>query len=314
LVCTDSSGNFLWQKIYGGSGREVGLSIAPTYDGGFILGGYTNSYGEGIYIIKIDSLGNKKWQKIITVNIASAGGYAFQAKSGDFIIYSMKDNIDGKSFQGYVAKLDSAGEFIWQKTYGKSNEDVFESALELENGDFILAGASKNDSTYEFNGWIMKLSANGDSLWERIYYARADKPNYFRNIKLAQDGGFVIGGDAWGSNQDYWAVKLDSMGCLVPGCDTIGSSIFTLEPDHDIIRLKPNPFIHSTSLTIQSGQLKFNTIIHVSVYDLFGRKVKSVSGLTGQITIFKGNLPSGMYFYKVSAKEKVLGKGKMIIE
>ncbi len=64
---TDSVGNLLWSKTYGGSGHDYGYSLSLTNDGGFLIGGSTNSFGldsNYIYIIKTDSSGVLQWSKV----------------------------------------------------------------------------------------------------------------------------------------------------------------------------------------------------------------------------------------------------------
>jgi hypothetical protein len=60
LIKTDSVGNVLWTKTYGGSGNDFGNCVQETSDGGFIVCGYTGSFGTGAdaYLIKTDSLGD----------------------------------------------------------------------------------------------------------------------------------------------------------------------------------------------------------------------------------------------------------------
>src|SRR5437667_68058 len=55
LIKTSSLGSIQWQKTYGGAGVDYGYTVDICKDGGYIIGGYTSSYGAGdfdTYIIK----------------------------------------------------------------------------------------------------------------------------------------------------------------------------------------------------------------------------------------------------------------------
>lgn len=64
LIKTDLNGNLLWTRLYGGSVGQYGYSVATTIDGGYIVAGSTNSFGEGsydVYLIRTDATGDTLW-------------------------------------------------------------------------------------------------------------------------------------------------------------------------------------------------------------------------------------------------------------
>ncbi len=61
LVKTDSFGNVQWNKTYGGAGTDYRYNVHQTVDGGYIMLGYTSSFGAGArdgWLVKTDALGN----------------------------------------------------------------------------------------------------------------------------------------------------------------------------------------------------------------------------------------------------------------
>ena len=96
----DPAGNILWQNLYGGSDSwEESYSLCETRDGGYAVGGYTNSYGSALYngwILKLDSMGNIAWQKT----------YGEKTASGIVVSLSQKNNGDFLA-AGYIVRIGS---------------------------------------------------------------------------------------------------------------------------------------------------------------------------------------------------------------
>ncbi|MFZ8835368.1 MAG: T9SS type A sorting domain-containing protein, partial [Candidatus Caldipriscus sp.] len=95
LVKTDASGNIIWAKTYGGGNYDVAYSVQQTSDGGYIVAGYTASFGAGsddIFLIKTDVNGNIIWAKTYG---ETGGDYAFSVQQtsddGYIVAGSMND-------------------------------------------------------------------------------------------------------------------------------------------------------------------------------------------------------------------------------
>jgi len=255
IVKVDADGNLAWQKCLGGSDWDAAYSIQQTTDGGFIVGGYSESndgdvsgnHGNSDYwIVKLDADGNLAWQK-------SLGG------SGDDFAYSMQQTTDGgftvagwsKSNDGDVSgwhegytsygyptsdywfvKLDADGNIEWQKCLGGSGYDEAHSVQQTTDGGFIVGGWSySNDgdvsghhgaSNYP-DYWIVKLDANGNLIWQKSLGGSGyDKA---RSVQQTTDDGFIVAGFSTSNNgdvsgnhgvDDYWIVKLSPEGQSCP--------------------------------------------------------------------------------------------------
>ena len=216
LIKTDSVGDTIWTKTYGGGGFDAGYSIGITNDGGYIIGASLTQGGDFIWVIKTDSLGNTEWNKSINVNL-NVGCSAFQSKNGDYIIYTFKDNLAGNNDDGYLAKLNSSGDtLLWEKTYvGSGGNDWFAQAIELEDGSIVASGSSRNNQNV-LSGWLMKVASNGDSLWSRKYSVPDSLQNQFFSLHQTLDSGFVLAGNALAPTQDFWVVKTNCLGFDAP--------------------------------------------------------------------------------------------------
>jgi len=118
LIKTDSLGDTLWTRTFGGTSWDYGRSVAQTSDGGYIITGYTWSYGAGyadVYLIKTDPLGNTLWTRTFG-GIDGDVGYSIQQTSdGGYIITGKTNSYGAGSDDVYLIKTDTLGLGIHEK-------------------------------------------------------------------------------------------------------------------------------------------------------------------------------------------------------
>ena len=180
--------------IYGGPGDDMGYKIANAQDGGFLLCGTTESFGNSKYdipdilAIRVDSLGQILWQK----DFGGTGSeYPFgliRTRDGGYIIagasYSFFDFI-----AAWVLKIDDNGNVIWQKAIGP-HAYAADMTEEMADGSVILSGAWYDEHSYD-HPWIAKINPNGDIIWQKaIMTPYGDN---CQNILGLDDMGAVIG-------------------------------------------------------------------------------------------------------------------------
>ena len=216
----DPNGNPLWQKTYGGGNYDEAYSIQQTTDGGYIVAGYTWSFGAGWYdfwVLKLDSDGNPLWQKTYGGGNWDVANSIEQTTDGGYIVAGRTASFGAGRGDFWVLKLDSGGNPLWQKTYGGVTFDCAESIQQTTDGGYIVAGRTGSLTGYfgasDSDAWVLKLDADGNPLWQKTYGGGTF--DEARSIQQTTDGGFIVAGvtNSFGiGDYDFWVLKLDSSG------------------------------------------------------------------------------------------------------
>jgi hypothetical protein len=229
VVKLDRSGNVLWTKTIGGSSFDGAFSIIQSSDGGYVVAGYTISFGAGywdIYVVKLDSWGNVQWTKTIggssfdiahSIILSSDGGYVVAGRTGSF---------GAGGWDMYVVKLDSSGNVQWTKTIGGSLTDIAFSIIQSSDGGYVVAGWTGSFGAGEYDFYVVKLDSSGNVVWTKTIGGSLTDVAY--SIIQSSDGGYVVAGytQSFGAGgADIYVVKLDSSGNVV-WTKTIGGSYF----------------------------------------------------------------------------------------
>jgi len=264
----------MWDKNFGGLEDEEPTYFQQTFDGGFIIGGYTYSdiggdkteplrNGSGIYdywIVKTDSLGNKLWDKdfggangdqLYTLVQTADSGYILGGISASNISGDKTQPSNG-NYDFWILKLNAEGTILWDKDFGGIGSDHLNVIVPVSDGGFLLCGSSASgiggDKTQPNQGlldfWIVKIDVLGNKLWDKTFGgAELDK---LYSARQSTDGGFLLGGssrstaggdkttDVWGM-EDYWIIKTDSLGNKLWDSDFGGTEsdiLFSLVEDN----------------------------------------------------------------------------------
>lgn len=168
------------------------------------------------------------------------------------------------------------------------------------------------------------MGAQGDSLWLRSYSHCNLSKDYFLDVQPTNDGGFVAAGvissnDCGNPSQDFWVIKVDSMGCDTPDCDAVGVvEQLAIGNEQLAVKVYPNPsdgkftFEISNLAYRQAGDEQRMSNVEVLVYDVMGRTAGSKQLTTGKNEIDLTNQADGIYFYRVAANGQFV-TGKLII-
>ncbi len=193
IVKTDSAGNKLWDKRFGGNQTDLLTCVTQTSDGGYLLGGSS---------------------------LSNAGG----DKSDD------NHNSNNLNFDFWIIKTDASGNKLWDKTIGGDNTDMMQAVIALSSGDLLLGGYSKSPASGDKTGycrgeadyWLLRTDPGGIIVWEQTY--GGDNIDWMFGMTLAADGGIVMAGTSGSTDSigertaptrgywDFWTLKADSNG------------------------------------------------------------------------------------------------------
>jgi hypothetical protein len=155
-------GDTLWTRTFGGTDSAGGYSVQQTDDGGYIVAGYTYSYGAGksdIYLIKTNPLGDTLWTKTFGRERNERGYSVQQTDDGGYIAAGYTYSYGAGESDIYLVKTDSLGNRLWTETYGESDREWAKSVQQTDDGGYILTG-SREYSGYYFNDndiYLIKL-------------------------------------------------------------------------------------------------------------------------------------------------------------
>lgn len=208
-----------WARLYYGDGSDYGQSIQQTLDGGFIVAGYTSSFGVGdddIWLLKLSRSGAILWQKTYGGNGNDRAYSMQQTADGGFVVAGSSQSFSGSDTDFFVLKLGNDGSVSWQKTFGGT---AFDRALTIQQtlgGGYIVAGITQSFDSGNNDLWVLKLGSMGDLIWEK---GLGGDCSYEANSVVATtDGGYVVAGNAHScvlANRDVLILKFDTDGELL---------------------------------------------------------------------------------------------------
>lgn len=195
LVRVDSNGDTLWTKTYGGTVRSKALSLSNTNAGGFIMAGYTTSFGAGsedMYIINTDANGDTLWTKTFGGVDWDRARAVKQRTNDNFIIAGSTASFGNGNDDFYVLNLTEDGDTIWTKTFGGINAEHAWDVAPTSDGGFAFAGSTRSHGAGQSDVYILKTNFAGDSLWAK-FYGTSDIDEAY-SIQELPDKGFMLCG------------------------------------------------------------------------------------------------------------------------
>ena len=261
-LCFSQAPSIIWDKTLGGSDYDFATAIVASEDGGFLVVGNsqsgisgdkteanrggTNEFGfenNDFWIIKINSLGQKVWDKTFGGNGEDFATSAVATSDGGFVIAGYSNSgISGDKSESsnglqdfWVIKINNVGTKLWDNSVGGNKNDLANAIVKSADGGFVIAGSSNSDisgdkteanassSTYG-DYWVVKLNSLGVKVWDKQLSGSGFENAY--SIVAMLDGGFGVAGysdsgifydktEINKGQRDFWIIKLNSSGQIV---------------------------------------------------------------------------------------------------
>lgn len=214
LLKVDSNGSKQWDRTFSGfvsSSGDGGWSVNETADGGYIVTGYTKSYGSGgkdLWLIKTDSEGFKQWDKTFGGSKDDVGMSVIQAADGGFVVAGRTASYGSGKDDIWLLMTDLEGRELWNRTFGGAEDDVGFQVLEIDDG-YAIVGRTQLGREGK-NAILIKTDLKGIKKWEKTY----QKDSAGISVQRTSDNGFLISGriDLPRTGRDAIIIKTDSSG------------------------------------------------------------------------------------------------------
>ena len=272
LIKAYHTGEIIWEKSYGGSNGDHLLRILPAPENTFyLLGSSFSSDGDisndpypnstDFWILKVDSVGNILWDKILGGNILDQLWTGITTDDGGVVAFGWTGSTDGDittSYGGYdmwMVKINNEGEKEWDFSIGTDGLDFGQAIIQTSEGGFLVGGTSYigeggnltcEPFNYNTEAILVKLDADRNIEWQQCYGGS----EHDGATALAEvSDGYVFGGYAssndgdisgWHGEGDIWIVKVDYFGNIIwqkclGGSRFEGNAKLTITDDEDII-------------------------------------------------------------------------------
>lgn len=253
LIKTDANGDTAWTKTLGGTGSDHAMCLQQTIDSGYVITGYTNSFGAGqddIFLMKTNAAGNLLWTKTYGGTDGEAGSFVQQTADGGYIISGKTHSFGAFSNDGdvYLVRTDNAGDTIWTKTFGGAGTDWGHSVKQVPDGGFVIAGETWSFGAGQNDVYLLKTDAAGNLLWSKTYGGSSF--DHGRSIRQTPDGGFIMAcfSSSFGAGAgDFYLIKTDSAG--VSGCNEDNGATITTVPTTQVTSPTSGVFATTTAVT-----------------------------------------------------------------
>ena len=214
MIKCDANGDSMWSREFGGTLAHRAYDIKPTADGGYVIAGQANDFPGGDFLlIKTDANGTEEWRRHYGGTFREEARAVFQAGDGGFVIAGETQTFGSGESDFWIVRTNANGDSVSSRTFGGPLADLCYDMAPGGDGSILLAGTSYSYGAGNVDIWLVKVGANGYSLWIRTFGSFIGDQCY--DIALTTDGSLLLAGQTQGfgaSAVDFWLVQMTSDG------------------------------------------------------------------------------------------------------
>lgn len=215
LIKTNTNGDTMWTRTYGRAADDWGNSAQQTSDGGYIIAGCLDPTGTADYdicLIKTDSNGDTMWTKTFGSTGYDEARSIEQTTDGGYVMTGITNSYGSGDYDVFLLKTNAGGDTVWMRTFGGDGWDEGNSVRQTLDGGYIIAGISSSFTSGDYDVYLIKTDANGDTIWTKTYGVTVDEGG--RSVLQTSDDGYIVVGyikTATGGENTY-VIKTSSNG------------------------------------------------------------------------------------------------------
>lgn len=268
LIRTDANGDTLWTRTYGGAAEEVANAVRPTPDGGFIVAGFTGSFGVGyysLYAIRTDANGDTLWSATYG-GVQADIGYGVETTLDGGLVF-VGGTANGGYYDTYLVKTDPNGGVEWERSYGGANNDCGYSVRSTADGGYFIAGTTDSYGHGKIDMQVIKTDPLGFVEWEDTY--GGSRSDFCRGAIVDDESYYLVGYSYSYSvgGSDVYLVKISAQGATAVEDDPTD----WLPEAYALSQNYPNPFNMTTTIEFM---LQRRADVTLTIHNILGQVVK----------------------------------------
>jgi len=203
----------IWNRTFGGEKNDEVRRIIRVSDGGFLVIGQTESFGNGAWVIRTDSDGRERWNRTFGKRGTDSFNAAVELRGGGFALAGTSDAFSTKGQGAWLVRIDAQGTELWNRTFGGDVLDYAQSVAENPRGGLVIAGVTNSESGLLADALLIRTDSAGNLIWKKTFGGSgADEA---RSVVVTRQEEIIFTGSSFSPGltiDDFWVVKIDAEG------------------------------------------------------------------------------------------------------